>query len=212
VWLCCATLLCCRPYPGCVTVLRAVPPCPTVLCPVSTVLCSRCAVSVPPCRRRRLVKVTHGRIQTRSGASYQSLPTGRPNHIHQAFDMWNTLPNLTGSCARGAKPIGAFGLEAVPLPMLTNRPSWLGHRYRIVLPIITGRGVKYTHNDHINHTVPTHSGGPGLCVIHPERHQPLEVDHDPTRSTEYTGSRTLLAPATTTSEPASDCEYTCEAS
>jgi hypothetical protein len=23
--------------------------------------------------------------------------------------MWNTLPNITGSCARGADPIGGFG-------------------------------------------------------------------------------------------------------
>jgi hypothetical protein len=67
---------------------------------------------------------------------------------------------------------------------------WLGHgaltrcyqltllavcRYNIVLPIITGRGVKYTHNDHINPTVPTHSGGPGLRRIPQGRHPSLEV-------------------------------------
>ena len=36
------------------------------------------------------------------------------------------LPNLTGSCARGAKPIGAFGLvqgSAYQCP--TKRPIWL---------------------------------------------------------------------------------------
>ena len=30
------------------------------------------------------------------------------------------LPNLTGSCARGANAIGGFGLEVRPLPRLTN--------------------------------------------------------------------------------------------
>ena len=46
---------------------------------------------------------------------------------------------------------------------------------KTVLPIITGRGVKYTHNDHCNPTVPTHSGGPGLRRISQGRHQSLEV-------------------------------------
>ena len=125
--------------------------------------------------------------------------------------MWNTLPNLTGSCARGANAIGAFGLVMAPLPMLTKAPFWLCLHSVVLLPIITGRGVKYTHNDINDHTLLTDSRGPGLCVIPPERHRPLEVDHDPTRSAEYTGSRTLVAPATTTSEPAYDCEYCIEA-
>ena len=54
-------------------------------------------------------------------------------------------------------------------------------RYRIVLPIITSRGVKYTHNDHINHTLLTDSGGPDLCRIPEGRHRPLAVDQHPTR-------------------------------
>ena len=52
---------------------------------------------------------------------------------------------------------------------------------KTVLPIITGRGVKYTHND-INHTtVLTHSRGPDLCRIPEGRHQSLAVDQHPTR-------------------------------
>ena len=78
--------------------------------------------------------------------------------------MWNPLPNLTGILARGAKPIGAFGLVPAPLPTLTNRPFWLAHHSLTLLPIITSRGVKYTHD--IQHTV-LHSnrGPPGLCGI-----------------------------------------------
>ena len=95
--------------------------------------------------------------------------------------MRRALPNLTGSCARGAKPIGVFGLEAVPLPMLTKAPFWLCLHSRTLLPIITGRGVKYTHNDINDHTLLTDSRGPGLCVIPQGRHQPLEVDQHPTR-------------------------------
>ena len=126
--------------------------------------------------------------------------------------MWNTLPNLTKIRARGAKPIGAFGLVREALPMLTISSIWLHRRSLTLLPIITSRGVKYTHNDINDHTLLTDSRGPGLCVIPPERHRPLEVDHDPTRSAEYTGSRTLVAPATTTSQTGYDCEYSCEAS
>jgi hypothetical protein len=95
--------------------------------------------------------------------------------------MWNTLPNLTGFRARGAKPIGAFGLVVAPLPMLTKAPFWLCLHSRTLLPIITGRGVKYTHNDINDHTLLTDSRGPGLCVIPQGRHQPLEVDTHPTR-------------------------------
>jgi hypothetical protein len=57
------------------------------------------------------------------------------------------------------------------LPMLTISPFWLAHRYRIVLPNITGRGVKYTHND-IKHTVLHSNRGPlGLCGISPASNQ-----------------------------------------
>ena len=125
--------------------------------------------------------------------------------------MWNTLPNLTRFRARGANAIGAFGLVMDPLPMLTNQPFWLHRRSMVPLPIITGRGVKYTHND-IKHTVLHPDSGPtGLCVIHQERHQSLEVDHDHTRSAEYTRSGAGGAPATTTPN-GNDCPDTvCEA-
>ena len=61
-----------------------------------------------------------------------------------------------------------------PLPGPTNHVIWLGHRYKIVLPIITSRGVKYTHNDHRNHTVPTHSGPTGIRLI-PQASTPKAV-------------------------------------
>ena len=52
----------------------------------------------------------------------------------------------------------------IGLPTVTRMPIWLHHRYRIVLPIITSRGVKYTHD--INCTVLHSDRGPlGLCVI-----------------------------------------------
>jgi hypothetical protein len=52
------------------------------------------------------------------------------------------LPNLTGFRARGAKPIGAFGLVREPLPIVTMWPIWLCRRYRIVLPTVTSRDYK----------------------------------------------------------------------
>ena len=52
----------------------------------------------------------------------------------------------------------------IGLPTVTRMRIWLHHRYRIVLPIITSRGVKYTHD--INCTVLHSNRGPlGLCGI-----------------------------------------------
>ena len=111
----------------------------------------------------------------RSGARYQSLPTRETKPKTMWSCMWNPLPNLTGSCARGANQLGVFGLVREALPTLTTLPIWVSRRSIIVLPIISGRGVKYTHNDHRNPTVPTHSGGAGLGRIPPGRHPSLEV-------------------------------------
>ena len=94
--------------------------------------------------------------------------------------MWKALLNLTKIRVRAANTIGAFGLVVDPLPFPTKASFWLHRRPRAPLPIITGRGVKYTHND-INDTVLHPDSGPtGMGLVHPERHQPLEVDppHD----------------------------------
>jgi len=47
-------------------------------------------------------------------------------------------------------------------------------QYKIVLPIITSRGVKYTHNDISHSTLLTHSRGLGLGLI-PTASDPEEV-------------------------------------
>ena len=60
-----------------------------------------------------------------------------PYQIPQAFDMCGRLPNLTGSCARGAKPHGGFGLVWNPLPRLTIGSIWLWAGRQHPLPIIT---------------------------------------------------------------------------
>ena len=87
--------------------------------------------------------------------------------------MWNPLPNLTGILARGAKPIGAFGLVQEDLPIPTNQPIWLAHHSLTLLPIITGRGVKYTHdiNSHILH----HHSGPTRIRLIPKASDPKKV-------------------------------------
>ena len=123
--LCCATLfysvLLCHTHP--------------LLCPLCCALCCVC-LSVSG-RRRRLVKVLHGRFLARSGAPYQSLPTVETKPKTMWSCMWNPLPILTGSCARGAKPIGAFGLVPVPLPFPTNQPIWLCPTLPAPLPTLT---------------------------------------------------------------------------
>jgi hypothetical protein len=106
---------------------------------------------------------------------YHALPTGETKPKTKCSCMWNPLPNLTGSCARDANQLGVFGLVRGPLTNAYHVTVLAVCHYNIVLPIITGRGVKYTHNDHRNPTVPTHSGGPGLGLVHPGRHPSLEV-------------------------------------
>jgi hypothetical protein len=44
------------------------------------------------------------------------------------------------------------------LPGLTTVPIWAGHHYNIVLPTLTSRGVKYTHD--INGVILHHHSGP----------------------------------------------------
>ena len=66
-----------------------------------------------------------GRGRARMGAPYQSLPTRETKPKTMWSCMWNTLPNLTRSCAHGANAIGVFGLVREPLPFPTNRPFWL---------------------------------------------------------------------------------------
>ena len=150
------------------------------------------------------------------GAPYQSLPTRETKPKTIGSCMWNTLPNLTGSCARDAIQLGVFGLVRGPLTRCYQSTDLALDQYKIVLPGFTGRGVKYTHNDHINHTLLTDSGGPGLCRIPQGRHRPLAVVHDHTQGhtpyTESHGPRAGDAHHTTTSNDCDCPDTVCEAS
>ena len=134
-----------------------------MLCSVSTVLC----MSIPPCRRRRLVKVMHGRPRARPGAPYQCLPTPQTKPKTMWSCMWNPLPNLTKIRARGANQLGVFGLVRGPLTRCYQSTVLAVDQYKIVLPIITGRGVKYTHNDHEHRILHPDSGPLGIRLIPP---------------------------------------------
>jgi hypothetical protein len=52
----------------------------------------------------------------RSGFTIAYQPQ-RPNLIHHLDGRFRRLPNITGSCARGADPIGRFGLVYQRLPI-----------------------------------------------------------------------------------------------
>ena len=63
-------------------------------------------------------------------------------------------------------PVLAVRISLVPepLPGVTKAPIWLDLHSRVVLPIITGRGVKYTHD--IRHLIlHPDSGPPGIRLI-----------------------------------------------
>ena len=167
--LCCATLLCCRPCPCCATLFYY-----AVLILCCAVLCVYCAVYVyPPCRRWWLVKESHGRPRARMGASYQCLPCRETKPKTMWSCMWRALPTLTKIRARGAKPIGAFGLVVVPLPFPTNQPFWLCLHSITLLPIITGRGVKYTHD--INSHILRSDSGPTRIRLIPKASDQKEI-------------------------------------
>ena len=110
---------------------------------------------------------------------------GRPNQKPCGLACgipYQTLPRVSISCARGAKPIGAFGLVMDPLPMLTKAPFWLCRHSLVLLPIITGRGVKYTHND-IKHLILHPDSGPRGIRLVPTEHTHEAIapphPHDP---------------------------------
>ena len=115
-------------------------------------------------------------------APYQSLPTRETKPKTMWSCMCFTLPKLTGSCARGANAIGAFGLVRGPLTIPYQLTVLAVCHYNIVLPIITGRGVKYTHND-INDTVLHPDSGPARIRLIPQASNQKEIappqPHDP---------------------------------
>ena len=107
------------------------------------------------------------------------------------------------------------------LPTVTTVQIWAGHHYNIVLPCLTSRGVKYTHD--INDTVLHGNRGPlGLCGISPASNQkeitvgdpPTPRHNVPTRhaaSTLIHGGRAEGLDPTTTPFPAYDPIYDIEA-
>ena len=125
---------------------------------------------------------------------------GRPNQKPCGLACgipYQTLPRVSISCAHGAKPIGVFGLVPEPLPFPTNQPIWLCLHSHVVLPIITGRGVKYTHND-IKHLILHPDSGPRGIRLIPEASTQKEIapphPHDPQ-------SHTVREPAMLTPRP-----------
>ena len=65
----------------------------------------------------------------------------------------------------------------IGLPTLTTVPIWVGHHYNIVLPTLTSRGVKYTHNDH-KHSILDPDRGPTRIRLIPQEHPQKKVVED----------------------------------
>jgi len=93
-------------------------------------------------------------------------------------------------------PLVCLAWSGVRLPGVTNQPFWLDLHSHVVLPIITSRGVKYTHD--IRHLVlHPDSGPPGIRLI-PQASDQKEIapphPHDPQ-------SHTVREPAVLTPRP-----------
>ena len=128
-----------------------------------------------------MVKEVCGRGGARMGAAYQSLPTRATKPKTPGFLHVSSPTNAYRILCPRSETLRQI---RIGLPTLTNGPIWLCHRYRIVLPIITSRGVKYTHD--INCTVLHSNRGPlGLCgisqasdpkkVVRPHPHGPESI-------------------------------------
>ena len=136
VWLCC--VLCCVPcalslicdHDGVFGVPYLALPCatllmlclsPAVLCAVSPMLCMS-----SPCMPEVVVGNGHTPADlSQIGVLTNAYQRGRPNQKPCGLACGTPYQTLPSSCARGAKPIGAFGLVPEPLPTLTTAPIWL---------------------------------------------------------------------------------------
>ena len=108
-----------------------------------------------------MVKVVQPQVKLRMDQAYQSLPTALtkpkpPGHR----EVQTPTKHYQDPCSRCETHWQIrFGL-----PTLTRRRIWLHHHSIVLLPTLTSRGVKYTHD--INRTVLHSDRGPlGLCVI-----------------------------------------------
>ena len=129
------------------------------------------------------------------GAPYQSLPTWETKPKTIGSCMCFTLPNLTKILARRACAIGGFGLVRGPLTRPYQSTVLAVDQYKIVLPIITGRGVKYTHNDHINHILHHHSGPLGIRLVPTEHtHEAIARPHPHDRQSILGPGPAILTP------------------
>ena len=72
-------------------------------------------------------------------------------------------------------PLVHLAWSWAPLPFPTKAPFWLCRHPPVPLPIITSRGVKYTHNDISHITLHTDSAGLRLQPIPAESTQ--EITH-----------------------------------
>ena len=148
-----------------------------------------------------MVKAPCGRGGARMGAAYHALPTVETRPKDPGAPSTRTLPRLTTAgdqtknqvilhVEHPTKPyqesrypvlaerisLGDLAWSWTPIPGPTNHVIWVSLHSITLLPIITGRGVKYTHND-INDTVLHPDSGPTrMGPIPTERHQSLEVD------------------------------------
>ena len=84
---------------------------------------------------------------------------GRPNQNPCGLACGTPYQTLPRSVLAARIPLVCLVWSGVRLPGVTKAPIWLSLRSVVPLPIITGRGVKYTHND-INSHIPRSDSGP----------------------------------------------------
>ena len=115
-------------------------------------------------------------------------PTNRyhgpgPDQNHQGVSMCGAVTAGKGTPTR-PNPPGGLAPRAGGSPLTSTRPYQstvlAPCRSNYTLPIITGRGVKYTHNDIKHHTVPTDSGGPGMGLVPAESIQKITTAYHDT--------------------------------
>ena len=116
-----------------------------------------------------MVKEVHGRIPARRGPVTNPYQQGRPNQKPSGLACGTPYQTLPDPVLAERNPLVLLVWCGVALPGPTNHVIWLHLRSRTLLPCLTGRGVKYTHNDR-NNDIPHPDSGPARIRPIPQEH------------------------------------------
>jgi hypothetical protein len=98
----------------------------------------------------------------------------RPNQKPSGLACGTPYQTLPDPVLAERISLGDLAWSGVRLPGVTNPVIWVGRPSVVPLPIITSRGVKYTHNDHEHRILYRNRGPTRICLV-PTEHTQKEI-------------------------------------